>query len=317
MIIGDSRKGRRVPHPGSMSPMSSKGGIGCSSLLAYLITFIILPAVSVCSCSKTEGVPEEKSELIEEVQKKELKTEISLASACSWAGIQWADVFVYSSLGTLSLENHFRTDTFPLRASLTEGEKIIVVLANSKARFNLTALSRMDSMEMLSYSFKDDDGAFPLMSGREVAIAGSKVIVEQKPIMCRAILLDVSNNLPGYALLENPRIFLSGMNPSCEVLKEEEFRPVQIMEEASKTVLDCDVGFFTRRYGACLYCYPNDTPENILGTQQTCFNFECEIEGHTVLFSSPLPPTKRNSTVEVSLTVESDSEFKYEFSMKN
>ncbi|MCR5549110.1 MAG: hypothetical protein K6F25_10225, partial [Bacteroidales bacterium] len=51
------------------------------------------------------------------------------------------------------------------------------------------------------------------------------------------------------------------------------------------------------------WCYPNDTPEETMGTPRTGIVLECVIGGRRERFRGRLPPLARSSTTGVGITV--------------
>ena len=100
---------------------------------------------------------------------------------------------------------------------------------------------------------------------------------------------------------------------AAEILREQEFRPTELIDAGPWSKLPYDVGFFSQEPGITLWCYPNDTPEDVLGVPRPSLEFECKIRGETCSFSVPLPPLPRGSSREVELTVDGPGSFHYKF----
>ena len=222
------------------------------------------------------------------------------------------DVFCYGTEGTRQLVSHARLDSLPeiLALDVPEGDKAVVCIANSPHDFNLGALGRFDAMGQLSYSFQDDDPQVPILGGwAEVPDSGGEIVLQ--PLLCRVVLASVANTMDGYELLEDPRIRLRDLPEAAEILRERDFRPTELIDAGAWVPLPHDVGYFPQEPQISLWCYPNDTPENILGTPRPRLEFECVIRGETCSFEVPLPPLPRASTVEVSLTINGPGDFRY------
>jgi hypothetical protein len=95
------------------------------------------------------------------------------------------------------------------------------------------------------------------------------------------------------------------------ILRQQDFRPAELIDATPWTALPCDVGYFPQEPRLSLWCYPNDTPESILGTPRPSLEFECRIGGETCSFEVPLPPLPRGCTKEVALTIDGPDEFHY------
>lgn len=259
----------------------------------YCLAAIVL---SACSKPAAEIIPENTGPVRDSV-------EFSLhLKRSGWAQeVRHTDVFAYDSDGVRPLVYHERYEGLPeeLSLRLPEGGKIFAAVGNCPFGFNLKALEKFDSMELLTFNLSDEDRDAPLMS----AWRNGEGVLELSPLLCRITLAEVSNALDNYVLLEDPRVYLTGVNPLSEVFREEEFRP---REEAADTVIEalpCDVGFYTQEPETRLYCYPNDTPEDLLGYIRTEFTMECRIEGETYRYRITLPPFGRGADLRLKLDV--------------
>lgn len=224
------------------------------------------------------------------------------------------DLFAFSASGQMEHHATFHNSLQEHDLLLSEGEKHIVAIVNSPYNFNDQALTRIESLEQLRFKFKDDSPQHPAMSGSAVCVvAGSGTTVEMAvtPLMCSVILSEVSNNLSRYRLLENPRIRLLNMNAEAEILRTSGFRPAENSFDGELVPLPCDIGFYTQYPGTALCCYPDETPDDVLGTQQTELLFECEIQDTTRRFTVPLPPLKRGCICPVGITVDETPENTY------
>lgn len=228
--------------------------------------------------------------------------------------INGLDIFIYRTEGTRELEYHEHFDGFPdsLEIKVSEGGKIVAAICNFPYTFNLEALRKFDSMSLLSLGPDDENKNSPMLSGNiEIPSTGNGIIpvsLHLTPLLCCVRITAVSNALDGYELLENPRVRLSGRNPEAEIMRADGFRPKEAMSDSEPVPLPYDIGFYTQEPGIDLFCYPNDTPEDVLGTSRTGIDFECEIEGRTCIFTERLPPFGRGSFLQAELTVLSPDE---------
>lgn len=227
------------------------------------------------------------------------------------------DLFVYSLSDQKGLELHagFDDSSSVHTLELQEGEKEIVAIVNSPYSFNDQALGKLESLEQVQFNFKDDDPLAPAMSGKaSLSVCPdteSEIGIGVTPLFCTIVLSEASNNLTNYRRLENPRVFLRNLNPKAEILRESGFRPSENIDEGQRTPLPCDVGFYTQHPGTTLYCYPNETPENMLGSPRTELVLECEIRDTTRQFTVELPPLSRSSVHSVAITVDEAQEYSY------
>ena len=248
-------------------------------------------------------------------------------------GISSLDYFIYSTDGTESLEEHKRL-TFEENGIVEENSgqsskgteqaskqghfevctaslspRTVVAIANCPRAFNLDALDRMDSMELLSYYIADDDPSNPVLSASATLQPGTDMLLKLTPLMCRVNLEAVSNGMYGYELLEEPRVRLCDASTGARLLQLEDFRPAEVLEAGEWTELPCDVGFYTQHPGLSLFCYPNDTPETTLGSPHTSMELNCKIKGVECSFPITLPPLPRNSSTNVEILINGPDEY--------
>ena len=270
------------------------------SVLSSCCVVLTLSALPV-SCKK-EPAPEPVVEEPAPVQVDSVRTTLRLRAQ---GAPERLDLFIYDAQGTQALERHLQLDSVPeeLQVTTTEGEKILVGIADSPRRFNLAALGRFDAMQKLAFSFRDDSPEQSVQGGW-CTTEGQAGKLELQPLLCRIVLASVCNTMDGYVLLEDPRIRLRDLPAAAEILREQEFRPAELLDAGAWTSLPCDVGYFPQEPGIPLWCYPNDTPEEILGVPRPSLDFECRIDGELYTFEVPMPPLPRGCTKEVELVVD-------------
>lgn len=231
------------------------------------------------------------------------------------------DIFLYTPTGTRNLLQHIHIDGLcneflqSLNAEIPEcGEALGVCIFNCPFQFNMKAVDRMDSMEQLVFKYEDDSPSSPLCSARFEFDPDSEMTLEPKPLMSRIILESISNGLDKYRLLEEPVIYLGNAGSSARVFQEEEFRPKEVITKPGRIKLPHDIGFYTQYPETVLFCYPNDTPENILGQERTELLFECIIEGKSKCYTIGLPPIPRAATIKVDLIIDGEEKYYSHFS---
>ena len=165
-------------------------------------------------------------------------------------------------------------------------------------------------MEQLCFDFSDDNPDCPILGGfaRTEEQAGEILLT---PLLCRVSLGRISNTMDNYDLLEEPRVRLRDLPAAAEILREQEFRPTELIDAGPWSKLPYDVGFFSQEPGITLWCYPNDTPETVLGVPRPTLELECRIRGESCSFEVQLPPLARGCTKEVELTVDGPGAFRY------
>lgn len=267
----------------------------------------MLPPVLSCDKTGTEAdIPAGEPEVVRD----------SVRLCVRWqqgdAPVRYLDLFIYDSGGTQALEQHIRIATPPdsLETRTLPGKKILVGIANSPRRFNLNALARYDAMTQLAFNFSDDTPHCPVLGG-ECTSSENTATIPLTPLLCRVRLVSVSNTMDGYELLEDPRVRLIDLPDAAQILRQKDFRPTELLDAGPWQNLPCDVGFFPQHPEIDLWCYPNDTPENILGPPRPSLELECRICGELCSFETPLPPLPRACTVEVEITVDGPGNFRY------
>ena len=304
--------------PGSRQPfahlhdLSQRGRTlhhGAGSFLFALLLLSILSAL-LGSCRKINPGAEEKDPIQEVQAPDSVLTGIRLQAG--GLPVRRLDIFIYDASGTKTLQKHVQLDSLPgeLHLPALPGEKILVGIANSPLRFNLGALGRFDAMEQLQYRFGDDNPEYPILGGFCSSVEESGTIV-LRPLLCKIVLSSVSNAMDGYELLEEPRVRLCDLPDGTEVLREKDFRPSELIDAGAWQALPYDVGYFPQYPGIALWCYPNDTPETVLGVPRPSLQFECTICGETCSFEVPLPPLDRGCTKEVELTIDGPGSYHY------
>ena len=226
--------------------------------------------------------------------------------------VQTLDLFIYSADGLRSLERQVTLDApqDTLLLPTLPGEKILVAIANSPRRLNRKALERYDTMEQLSFNFADDRPERPILGG-VCTTENHDGEIHLQPLLCRITLTKISNTMDGYELLESPRVRLRDLPDAAEILREKEFRPSELIDSDRWVELPYDVGYFPQDLALELWCYPNDTPEDVLGVPRPSLELECTIQGKTCTFEVPLPPLPRGCTKQVEITVDGPSSYRY------
>ena len=296
-------------------PSRHRGSLpGAGSILVYCSICVLFALPALLGSCQREPVPETPEEDPEPpvVVIDSVLTHVVLRA--DGRTVHTLDLFVYGADGLRSLERHLELKELPeaLDVRTPPGEKLLVGIANSPRRFNQKALERYEAMEQLCFDFADDDPACPILGG----CASTKDLsgeIELKPLLCSVTLAKISNTMDNYELLEEPRIRLRDLPNAAEILREQEFRPTELIDAGPWSKLPYDVGFFSQEPGITLWCYPNDTPEDVLGVPRPSLEFECKIRGETCSFNIPLPPLPRGSSREVELTVDGPGSFHYKF----
>ena len=283
--------------------------LDAGSFLFALLLLSTLPAL-LGSCRKAGPVPEEEDTIPEVQAPDSVLTAIRLQA--DGLPVRRLDLFIYEASGTKTLQKHVQLNSLPeeLHLPALPGDKILVGIANSPLRFNLNALARFDAMEQLQYRFGDDSPDYPILGGFCTTGEESGTIV-LRPLLCKIVLNSVSNTMDDYELMEEPRVRLCDLPDGAEILREKDFRPSELIDAGAWQALPYDVGYFPQHPGIVLWCYPNDTPETVLGVPRPILQLECTICGETCTFDVPLPPLERGCTKEVELTIDGPGSYRY------
>lgn len=230
--------------------------------------------------------------------------------------IKTLDAFVYSDTWTRELQSHFRKVVHPVQfcdvviESFCQ-DKRLVFIANSPYEFNLESLKHYDSIELLQMNYADENPDYPLMSA---VCTSMETSVSLSPLLCPVDILSI-NNLTG-ARLRNPRLHLSGINPKAEVLRFSGFRPSETLDSPDELRypqmmfqrLPQDIGLFCYYPKIRLFCYPNDSRSESIGTPRTSVVFEADTldsQGNmaTVVRNIELPAIRRGGSNSISLDI--------------
>lgn len=279
--------------------------------LLFAIFLSVLPALTGSCQRLDDGTGEEEEPAAPEVVIDSVLTRIRFRTDTPVTGR--LDLFIYDDAGIRPLERHLRLDSLPatsLNLPTLPGEKRLVAIADSPHNFNLNALARYDAMEQLQYQFADDSPLHPIQGGWTTT-QGNEGTVTLQPLLCKVVLVSVANTMDGYELLEEPRVRLCDLPDAAEVLREKDFRPAELIDAGDWVPLPYDVGYFPQLPGIVLWCYPNDTPENVLGVPRPTLELECRIRGETCSFEVRLPPLSRGCTKSVEITVNGPGDFRY------
>lgn len=266
---------------------------------------LLLPVLGILfcpGCRSLFSVGGDDNEFPEPQQRPEsVITEVFLETL-SWDGsarvaCDSLDVLVFSAAGRRELELHRRcgfNDSLNLRT--TPGDKLLALLSDSPFRLNTALLNTFDAVELLVFNFQDDNPTLPIRTAQGTFLAGSRLEVRLQPLMCRVVVESVTNAMDGYKLFENPRAFLSNVNPQAEAFRTNGFCWLGQAVDTLKTPLPCDIGLFTQYPGTQLFCYPNDVEPSI-SNPATVLNLEGECDGVTRCFPLTLPPLQRGCSV--------------------
>ena len=298
LLNGPFRHGSPLRHAGS--PLT---------FCAYLCVLCLLPAL-LGSCQRDPLPGNDEPDDPVPVPVDSVLTRIRMHA--DGYPVRTLDLFIYGADGLRSLERQVTLEEpqDTLLLPTLPGEKILVGIANSQRRFNSKALERYDAMEKLMFNFADDDPKYPVLGGCcTTEDHDGEIILE--PLLCRIVLEKVCNTMDDYDLLEEPQVRLRDLPDAAEILREDGFRPTELISDGLWAMLPYDVGYFPQEPGIELWCYPNDTPEDVLGVPRPTLEFQCLIRGQRCSFEVPLPPLPRGCTKKVEITIDGPGSFRY------
>lgn len=220
------------------------------------------------------------------------------------SGIDRLDIFVFNDDEVRRLDSYCSTGTPEsayLQVNSSAGDKLVVILANCSGRsFTYDEFKSYSSLESVVWRLKDEDPGRPVMSGECQISAGAEgyTPVKLTPLMADVCLdflkCDFSGRGYRSRTLENCSVFLTNLSGSTEILRQDGFR-VSELENAGKL----DPAYLSsmkhpemiRRTvtpgqwsPVDLYCYPNDSADDMMGSPPTRMVVQGDIDGVTYYY---------------------------------
>ena len=240
-------------------------------------------------------------------------TEVKLKSSSSPppAGL---DIFVFRDGAVKSLDSYSRASpgqNGTVNIISGSGDRIVAMI--SGAGFSpeqIASVRCYEDLESLYVNLRDEVDSSPVLSGETVICAGQpgpwNIVLE--PLLSKVEVLGLSVKLKGaYAgkALSNVQAYLTNVNGSCQPLRRDGFRPVEIINNGR--LRDSDLGTLssprlvhmlprisrqmdgeTTYETFCLYCYPNDVAEESSGSPFTRLVIQGDIDGQTYYYPIPV-----------------------------
>jgi hypothetical protein len=277
---------------------------GLPNLLITLISLLaILPA-----CSKG---PTGVGESLEAGWNIHTKVHVKSSGSIPPAGL---DIFVFKDGAVKSLDSYCRQGYGGAGiASVVSGsgDRLVAMISGARLRADqIASVHCYEDLESLYVSLEDEASGSPVMSGETVICAGTEgpwnIVLE--PLLSKVEVVGLSVKLKGqYAgkRLTNVQAYLINVNGSCQPLRRDGFRPVEIFN--SGRLRESDLGKMsspqllnlTPRVSRemdgevtyetfSLYCYPNDVLEESSGSPFTRLVIQGEIDGQTYYYPVPI-----------------------------
>ena len=224
------------------------------------------------------------------------------------------DIFVFKDGAVKSLDSYskFHPDGSATANVISgSGDRIVAMISGAHLRADQIAAVRCyEDLESLYISLEDETDGSPAMSGETVICAGQEgpwsIVLE--PLLSKVEVLGLSVKLKGeYAGkdLSNVQAYLTNVNGSCQPLRRDGFRPVEIinngrlrssdLERLSSPQLLRQAPRISRQMGGettyqtfSLYCYPNDVAQESSGSPFTRLVIQGDIDGRTYYYPVPI-----------------------------
>lgn len=224
------------------------------------------------------------------------------------------DIFVFKDGAVKSLDSYSRCH---LDGSATvgvvsgKGDRIVAMIGGAHLKADQIASIRCyEDLESLYVSLEEEVDGEPLMSGETVICAGEEgpwsIVLE--PLVSKVEVQGLSVKLKGaYAgkSLTDVQAYLINVNGSCQPLRRDGFRPVEILNNGrlretdlarlSSPQLLCKTPRVSRQMDGettyesfNLYCYPNDVAQESLGSPFTRLVIQGDIDGQTYYYPVPI-----------------------------
>lgn len=214
------------------------------------------------------------------------------------------DIFVFNDDEIRRLDSYCSVSTPQaayIQVNSSAGDKLVVVLANCSDRsFTYDEFKTYSALESVIWRLKDEDPTRPVMSGECQISAGAEgyTPVKLTPLLANVCLDFLKCDFTGRGYrsrtLENCSVFLTNLSGSSEILRQDGFR-VSELENAGRL----DPGYLASMKHpemimrpvtpgqwspVDLYCYPNDSADDMMGSPPTRMVVQGDIDGTTYYY---------------------------------
>ncbi|MCD8313091.1 MAG: hypothetical protein LUC24_02930 [Bacteroidales bacterium] len=268
------------------------------STYAEIIVCCIIPAL-VFGCSSDPEVN------VAEGSEEEAEFSVRLLSDSDCENAH-TDVFIFNNDALRRIDAYQRVSGTSFKASSRVGEKLLVAIANSSlGSGDWRRISSYDGLMEEMSMLEDEDADCPVMSAQTEISAGTEESYEldmtriMSKVRVRTLCTDFHATEFDGEPFTDAKVYLTNVNASCAIMREENFRPVMIVNPGyldygaiegfrSGSMLWSDVPFDLTSSAMdadiSLYCYPNDTPEETYGSPFTRLVLEGKICGVTCYY---------------------------------
>ncbi len=262
--------------------------------IAEFITYCCIPALFFGCSSDPEVTASESEEY----------TEMSVAlKSDADAGLTHADIFIFNNDELRRIDSYQRVEGLEFKAASRAGEKIMVAIVNSTVgRDEWRRISSYEGLAEEISLLSDEDPESPIMSGEaEFTASGSSTGLDlgidrlMSKVQVKTLRADFQGTGYEGKPLTDVRIYLTNVNASCTIMRQEDFRPEMIVnygyaDEATMGgfrapemlchELDEDIGSTSVSPDISLYCYPSDASDETYGSPFTRLVIEGKIAGN-------------------------------------
>ncbi len=210
--------------------------------------------------------------------------------------IIYSDIFVFNDDAPGKLDSYQRCEGGAYTyIGARKGEKTVVVIANSpKEREYWRKIRSYEGLQQEMALLIEEDSAHPLMSGTAHIDFGRQTDCEihLRKLMSEIYVNSICTDFRGCEYEGSPlsdvRIYLTNVNASCTILREQGFKPQTLIspkdfaghDDLICRKLEGDIGEEPTFPEISLYCYPSDSWDDTAGSPHTRLVIEGKIGGH-------------------------------------
>ena len=268
--------------------------------------FFILPLMAAPSCSVTGELPLTCDRAIRLLPSKGTE-------------IRRADVFFFSddSLMRLDAFQRFEGPGAVVDASSTVGKKRAVAVANYPGdRYVWAGVNSLESLSAVRMALRDEEIDSPVMTGQFMSDGTplSTRTVSMRPLLAmvrlNSLRCDFSSRPYEGSYLDSVRVYIVNASAYCALLSDG--APVEYinaggLEDDSPACLSANLNGRIGRAkvypNICLYCYPNDSKEDVLGSPFTRLVVEGRMRGHIYAYPVNLTGLARGMCYSIDMVI--------------
>ncbi len=212
------------------------------------------------------------------------------------------DIFAYDPANGYRIDSYSRiAGAQEIRLTLTTGPKRLVILSGmAPGRLTYNDIVTLEHLKKCCGRLEEEDPEHPLLSGMTDLDAG----VDPRSEVCLTPLLtririshlaaDFTDRSYAGAVVDSVAIYLTNVNCRCPLLEGDGIRAEQfcncgrwsdadlrrfVTPAMLRFNIEGRLGTSPRSIGSSLYCYPNQNPQEEIGSLFTRLVVECRIDG--------------------------------------